>query len=139
MEFIDLHSIFKEYSVISSIQNYFNNSETPIICYKCNKPIRSSIFNFNKIVSEIYRFSSNIDFTKCRSEIAASLIDFSNRWCKRENVEPNGLKEWKINILKIIDTCISFFSRNTHLLSPKLKSSFRHLKRGIQDFFLYFI
>ena len=35
--------------MISSIPNYFNNSETPIICYKYNKPIRSTIFNFNKI------------------------------------------------------------------------------------------
>ena len=42
-------------------------------------------------------------------------------------------KEWKINIFKIIDTHISFYSRNTHLLPPKPKSSFRHLKRGIQD------
>ena len=47
IEFIDLHSIFKDNSVISSILNYFNNSETPIICYKYNKPIRSTIFNFN--------------------------------------------------------------------------------------------
>ena len=39
MEFIDLHSIFKDNSVNSSIPNYFNNSETPIICYKYNKPI----------------------------------------------------------------------------------------------------
>ena len=38
---------------------------------------------------------------------------FSNRWCKRENVEPDALKEWKINIFKIIDTRISFYSRNT--------------------------
>ena len=30
---IDLHSIFKDNSVISSIPNYFNNSETPIVCY----------------------------------------------------------------------------------------------------------
>ena len=52
MEFIDLHSIFKDNLVISSIPNYFNNSETPIICYKYNKPIRSSIFNV-KIVTGI--------------------------------------------------------------------------------------
>ena len=39
--------------VISSIPNYFNNSETPIICYKYNKPIRSTIFNFNKIVNDL--------------------------------------------------------------------------------------
>ena len=31
MEFIDFHSIFKDSLVISSIPNYFNNSETPII------------------------------------------------------------------------------------------------------------
>ena len=46
------------------------------------------------------RFPSNIDFSTCRREIAASLNDFSNRWCKQENVEPDALKEWKINIFK---------------------------------------
>ena len=39
-----------------------------------------------------YRFPSNIDFPKCRIEITASLNDFSNRWCKRENVESDALK-----------------------------------------------
>ena len=29
------------------------NSETPIICYKYNKPIRSTIINFDKIVNDI--------------------------------------------------------------------------------------
>ena len=43
MEFIDLNSIFKDNLVISSIPNYFDNSETPIIRYKYNKPIRSTI------------------------------------------------------------------------------------------------
>ena len=38
---------------LKSIPNYFNNSETPIICYKYNKPIRSTIFNFNKIVNDL--------------------------------------------------------------------------------------
>ena len=45
MEFIDVHSIFKDNLVISFIPNYFINSETLIICYKNNKPIRSTIFN----------------------------------------------------------------------------------------------
>ena len=74
-----------------------------------------------------YRFPSNIDFSKCRKEIAASLNDFSNRWCKRENVEPDTLKEWKINIFKIIDTRILFYARNTHLSPHKPKSSFHLL------------
>ena len=78
--------------------------------------------------------SLHIDFPNCRREIAASLNDFSNRWCKREYVEPNALKEWKINIFKMIDTRISFYSHYSHLLPPKHKSSFHHLKRGIQDF-----
>ena len=53
MEFINLHFIFKDSLVISSIQYYFNNSETPIICDKYKKLIRSTIFNFNKIVTDI--------------------------------------------------------------------------------------
>ena len=89
--------------------------------------------------SGLLLFPSNIDFSKCRREIAASLNDFSNRWCKRENVEPDALKEWKINIFKIIDTRISFYSRNTHLLPRKPKSSFSHLKRGIQDFHMNYV
>ena len=57
-----------------------------------------------------------------------------------ENVEPDALKDWKISSFKIIDTCtcISFYSRNT-LLPPKPKSSFRHLKRGIQDFHMKYV
>ena len=78
-------------------------------------------------------------FPKCRREMAASLNDFSNRWCKRENVEPDALKEWKIYICEIIDTRISFYSRNTHLLPPKHKSSFRPLKQGIQDFHMNYV
>ena len=39
--------------MISSIPNYFNNSETSIICYKYNKLIRSTIFNFNIIVNNL--------------------------------------------------------------------------------------
>ena len=64
---------------------------------------------------------------------------FSTRWCKRENVKPDALKEWKINILKIIDTHISFYPRNKHLLTPKPTASFRHLKRGIQDFHMNYV
>ena len=59
IEFIDLHSNFKDNLVISS--NYFNNSETPIMCYKYNKPIRSTIFNFNKIVTAIHIDSNTPD------------------------------------------------------------------------------
>ena len=44
IDFINLPSIFKDTSVISSIPTYFENKESPIICYKCkkkqcNKPI----------------------------------------------------------------------------------------------------
>ena len=53
IDFIDLPSIFQDKSVIQSILTYFQNSEPPIICYKYNKPIRNTIFNFNKLVSDI--------------------------------------------------------------------------------------
>ena len=53
IEFINLPSIFKDKSVISSIPTYFENKESPIICYKYNKPIRSSVFNYYKLVTEL--------------------------------------------------------------------------------------
>ena len=53
IDFIDLPSIFQDKSVIPSIPTYFQNSEPPIICYKYNKPIRNTIFNFNKLVSNL--------------------------------------------------------------------------------------
>ena len=43
IEFINLPSTFKDKSVISSIPTYFENKESPIICYKYNKPIRSTV------------------------------------------------------------------------------------------------
>ena len=79
-------------------------------------------------------FPSRIDLKKCREEIASALNDFGNRRCKHEYVEPNALKEWKVSIFKIVDQRIKFYSQNTNLLPPKPKSTFRHLKQGIQDF-----
>ena len=53
--------------------------------------------------------------------------------------EPDALKEWNTNIFKIIDSRFSFYFRNAHLLPPKANSSFRHLKRGIQDFHMNYV
>ena len=48
IEFIDLPSIFRDNNVISAIPSYFENTESPIICYKYNTTIRNTILNFNK-------------------------------------------------------------------------------------------
>ena len=51
IEFIDLPSIFKDRSVTSSIPACFRDSEPPVVCCGYNKPIRNTVFNFNKLVS----------------------------------------------------------------------------------------
>ena len=60
--------------------------------------------------------------------------DFGNRWCKREGVEDGALKAWKSSIFTVVEKRIKFYSQNTNILPPKPKSSFRHLKQGIQEF-----
>ena len=65
-----------------------------------------------------YRFPSQIDFNRCREEIASALNHFGNRWCKRESVECNSMKEWKLSIFNIVDKRIKFYSQNTNLLPP---------------------
>ena len=44
------------------------------------------------------------------------------------------MKVWKLSIFNIVDKRIKFYSQNTNVLSFKPKSSFRHLKQGIQEF-----
>ena len=50
IDFLDQPSIFRNNTVESSIPNYFENKESLFLCYKYNKPIRSIIFNFNKLI-----------------------------------------------------------------------------------------
>ena len=51
IEFIDLPSIFRDNNVISVIPSYFENTKSPIICYKYNKPIRNTIVKIVKILN----------------------------------------------------------------------------------------
>ena len=46
-------------------------------------------------------------------------------------MECDALKDWKLNIFKIIDRHISFYSQNTNILPRKPKTtSYRYLKLG---------
>ena len=174
-------SIFQDRSVASSVPDCFQNSEPPIICYKYNKPIRHTIFNFNKLVSGLgmrasapgswdcrgsgfvcpsasrvvagnlktvpdsgvrhvvskgpkYRLSSQVDFNRCREEVSSALGGFGGRLCKRESVGCGAMKEWGLGMFCIVDGRVGFCSRCAGLLPPKPKSSFGHLRRGVQEF-----
>ena len=61
-------------------------------------------------------FLRKLEFQKCREKNAASLNEYCNRWCKREHVVSDALKVWKLNIFRIIDRRISFYSQNTNML-----------------------
>ena len=54
-------------------------------------------------------------------KIAGSLNEYCNRCCKREHVEGDALKDWKLNIFKIIDRRISFYSHNTNMFYVNLR------------------
>ena len=50
-----------------------------------------------------------------------------------------SLKGLKLNIFKIIDRRISFYSQNTNMLPRKPKISYRYLKSGIEEFHRKFV
>ena len=75
---------------------------------------------------KLYRFS------KVSRKNAASLNEYCNVCSKREHVECDALIDWKLNIFKIIDRRICFYS--TNMLTHKPKNSYRYLKLGIQEF-----
>ena len=72
-------------------------------------------------------------FSKGREEIAGSLQEFWNRWCKWEYAESNALNTWKLN-KKNIDSRITFYCINLVLFPPKPTFTFRNLKKGVQEF-----
>ena len=63
----------------------------------------SKLGNVNTVTGRTGNVPIRIDFQKCREKIAASLNEFCNLWCKREHVECDALKDWKLNIFKLID------------------------------------
>ena len=75
-----------------------------------------------------------IDFQKCREKIAGSLNEFCNRWCKREHVDCDALKDRKLNIFKIIDRRIFFYSQNAGVLPSRPRINYRYLQSGIEEF-----
>ena len=66
-------------------------------------------------------------------KIAASLNEYCNRWCKQEHVECDALKDRKLNIFKIIDRRISFYSQNTNMLPRKSKIGYRYLRGAVVE------
>ena len=46
-----VESLFRDNSVTSSIPTYFENPESPMICF--NKPFRNTILNFSELVSDL--------------------------------------------------------------------------------------
>ena len=47
-------------------------------------------------------------------------------------MECDALMDWKLNIFKIIDRYISFYSKNTNMLPRNPKISYRYLKSEIR-------
>ena len=53
IEVINLPSVSKDKSVISSIPAFLENKDYSIICYKYNEPIRRTVFEYNKLLTEL--------------------------------------------------------------------------------------
>ena len=88
----------------------------------------------------------NISNDQVKVEAKIKMLNYfaCQLWVKRvgANGKMTNLMPWRdgrLTFLKLLILVFHFYSRNTHLLPHKPKSSFRHLKRGIQDFHMNYI
>ena len=52
IDLLNINELLKNKHVEKCIPQYFKNKEVPVICYKYKKPIRSLLYNYNKVVSD---------------------------------------------------------------------------------------
>ena len=66
--------------------NYFNSAAGHVITGNLKIISDSSDSRFRSIIAKDpkYRFAAQIDFQKCRENIAASIYEYCSRWCKLE-------------------------------------------------------
>ena len=74
------------------------------------------------------------DFQKCREKLQHLLINFVIVGASDSTLSVMHYKNWKLNIFKIIDRRISFYSQNTNMLPCKPKISYHYLKYCIEEF-----
>ena len=51
LDLLNISNIFRDHRVTSKIPQYFENLDSPLICYQYNNPIRNIIFNYNQVTS----------------------------------------------------------------------------------------
>ena len=73
IEFINLPSIFKDKSVISSIPTYFENKESPIIRYKYKQPKRYKLWSCQKMCDALHYLLDNI-FIRLGSKLYRQIV-----------------------------------------------------------------
>ena len=99
------------------------------------RDVLDEILNLIESVSEDF---PSYSFKNVAKKLQDLLINFVIVGVK-EHVECDALKDWKLNIFKIIARRISFYSQNTNMLPRKPKISYRYLKSGIEEFYRKYV
>ena len=81
-----------------------------------------------------YRLPTKIDFKACVEDITSSINNFSNKWCKRENVTTDALAKWKQMISSIIKLRIDFYRNNPEHLPKRPVMTANKIKHIIRKF-----
>ena len=80
-----------------------------------------------------YRLHSDIDFNCCKIELAEALKDYSEKWCKREDVTIESLDTWIKEVLTLIDKNIQFFQSHPKAIPQHNKLDVYKLRSDIKD------
>ena len=99
-----------------------------LVCGVCCEFVTFPLVSWVRCGTWLYRF---LIFTPLLTSVIVGVNE------KMLNLMP--WSHWRLTFLRLFILVFSFYSRNTHLLPPKPKFPFHHLKRGFQNFHMKYV
>ena len=159
LDLLNISNIFRDPRVTSKIPQYFENLDSPLICYQYKNPIRNIIYNYNQVTSDpdvlssiqpswscadspfLYPPAGHVvtgDLTCIPYKGLQSLFRKGPKYRLPSKIDftkcvgVHALNDWRNEFLRIIDIRIDNFTKHPHLYRQPSSRSVKSLKKKME-------